>query len=404
MTAITLRGLFARKLRAGLTALAVVLGVMMISGTYVFTDTIDHSFDRIFETANEGIALKVVPHENIDSQDVPVPPFDDSFLTKVKATKGVGAAAGGVSDSATIFDDNGKRANKGQAPSLLFSATPKPFTPLRYSEGLPPPGRNDVTIDANTAKRLHWEVGDIVRVGAKAPVKRYRISGIGKFGDVSSFGGATIVVPALREAQRITGKRGKLDEIDVALAKGAKVGAVEADLRRALPPSVDVRTGAEDAQKQSDDIHSSLSFLNILLLAFAGIALFVGAFIIFNTFSITVAQRTTEFGLLRTIGASRRQILRSVVLESLVIGLGASVAGLFAGILAAKGISGLFKALNVDLPSQGTVLLPRTIIVSLVVGTVVTVIAGLGPARRATRVSPLAALRHDVATGGRTGR
>ena len=212
-------------MRAGLTALAVVLGVMMISGTYVFTDTINHSFDRIFQTANKGIALKVVPHKNVDSQEVAAPPFDQSLLAKVKATKGVAVAAGGVNDSATIFDDNGKRANKGQAPSLLFSATPRPFTPLRYSEGLPPSGPNDVTIDANTAKRMHWEVGDIVRVGAKAPVKRYRISGIGKFGDVSSFGGATIVVPTLREAQRITDKRGKLDEIDIAARAQAQRSA-----------------------------------------------------------------------------------------------------------------------------------------------------------------------------------
>src|SRR3954451_2069925 len=173
MTAITLRGLFARKLRASLTALAVVLGVMMISGTYVFTDTINHSFDRIVETANEGFALKVVPHKNVDSQDVPVPPFDESLLARVRSTKGVAVAAGGVSDSATVFDDNGKRANKGQAPSLLFSASPKPFTPLRYAEGLPPSGPNDVTIDTNTAKRLHFQVGDIIRVGAKAPAKRY---------------------------------------------------------------------------------------------------------------------------------------------------------------------------------------------------------------------------------------
>jgi putative ABC transport system permease protein len=164
-----------------------------------------------------------------------------------------------------------------------------------------------------------------------------------------------------------------------------------------------VKTGAQDAKDQADDIQNGLGFLNTLLLAFAGIALFVGAFIIFNTFSITVAQRTTEFGLLRTLGASRPQILRSVVLEALIIGFGASILGLFAGILAAKGITALFKGFGIDLPSQGTVLLTRTIVVSLLVGTVVTVIAGLFPARRATRVPPLAALRHDVMATGRAG-
>ena len=333
-----------------------------------------------------------------------VPPFDQSLLAKVKATKGVAVAAGGVNDSATIFDDNGKRANKGQAPSLLFSATPRPFTPLRYSEGLPPSGPNDVTIDANTAKRLHWEVGDIVRVGAKAPVKRYRISGIGKFGDVSSFGGATIVVPTLREAQRITDKRGKLDEIDIALAPGAKVGTVEAELRRALPPSVDVRTGAEDAAeavrrhpqqpqlpqhpaacvRRHSAVRRRLHHLQHLL-----------------DHGRAAHHRVRAAAYDRCLAAADT---RSVLLESLVIGLSASIVGLFLGILAAKGISGLFKALNIDLPSQGTVLLTRTVIVSLLVGTIVTVLASLGPARRATRVPPLAALREGAITSRGTSR
>ena len=404
MTALTLRGLFARKLRAGLTALAVLLGVMMISGTYVFTDTINHSFDRIFETANKGIAIKVVPHKTVDSQEIAVPPFDASLLGRVKAAKGVAVAAGGVSDTATILDENGKRANKGFAPALMFSKSPKPFTPLIYSEGLPPGGPNDATIDANTAKRLHLTVGDRIRIGAKEPVKEYRISGLGKFGDVSSFGGATIAVLTLPEAQRISKKRGKLDEIDVALAPGANAKNVQAELRRALPRSVDVRTGAEDAQQQSDDIHSGLSFLNTLLLAFAGIALFVGAFIIFNTFAITVAQRTTEFGLLRTLGASRRQILRSVLLEALLIGIGASILGLLAGHRRGEGDQRDVQGFPDRPPGTGDRPLPRTIIVSLLVGTIVTVVASLSPARRATRVPPIAALRHDVVPTGTAGR
>jgi putative ABC transport system permease protein len=404
MTAITLRGLWARKLRAGLTALAVLLGVMMISGTYVFTDTINHSFDRIFDTANKGIDIKIVPHKTVDSEEVPVPPFSESLLSRVKSARGVAKAEGGVSDIATVFDKNGKRTNKGGAPALMFSSSPPPFNPLKYVEGRPPANANEVTLDKNTADKHSFKPGDLVLVGGKLPAKRYRISGLAEFGDVSEFGGATIAVFTLPEAQRISQKRGELDEIDVAVAKGASTKQVTGELRGLLPRTVDVKTGAQDAKDQADDIQSGLSFLNILLLAFAGIALFVGAFIIFNTFSITVAQRTTEFGLLRTMGASRRQILRSVVLEALIIGLGASILGLFAGILTAKGITALFKAFSIDLPSQGTVLLARTVIVSLVVGTVVTVVAGLSPARRATRVPPLAALRQDIAPTGRSGR
>jgi putative ABC transport system permease protein len=404
LTAITLRGLWTRKLRAGLTALAVLLGVMMISGTYVFTDTINHSFDRIFDTANKGVDIKVVPHKTVDSQEVPVPPFSERLLPRVRSAQGVAKADGGVNDTATVFDKHGKRTNKGGAPALMFSASPEPFNPLTYAEGRAPANANEVTLDKSTADKHDFKVGDTVLVGGKLPAKRYRISGLAKFGDVSAFGGATIAVLTLPEAQRISRKRGELDEIDVAVAQGVSARQATGELRGLLPRTVDVKTGAQDAQDQANDIEGGLSFLNTLLLAFAGIALFVGAFIIFNTFSITVAQRTTEFGLLRTMGASRGQILRSVVLEALIIGLGASIVGLFAGILTAKGITALFKAFGVDLPSQGTVLLARTVIVSLLVGTIVTVVAGLFPARRATRVPPLAALRHDLMPTGRAGR
>jgi putative ABC transport system permease protein len=404
MTALTLRGLWARKVRAGLTALAVLLGVMMISGTYVFTDTINHSFDRIFDTANKGVDIKIVPHKTVDADQVQQPPFRASLLGKVTSAQGVAKASGAVNDIATVFDKHGKRANTGHAPALMFSALPEPFDPLTYVAGHRPATASEVTIDQSTADKHHFKVGDLVLVAGKLPAKHYRISGIGKFGDVAAFGGATIAVFTLPEAQRISQKLGQLDEIDVTVAKGAGTRQVTGELRTVLPRTVDVKTGAQDAKDQADEIHGGLSFLNTLLLAFAGIALFVGAFIIFNTFSITVAQRTTEFGLLRTMGASRRQVLRSVVLEALLIGLGASIVGLFAGILTAKGITALFKAFSVDLPSQGTVLLPRTVIVSLLVGTVVTVIAGLSPARRATRVPPLAALRQDVMPTGRAGR
>jgi putative ABC transport system permease protein len=404
VTAITIRGLWTRKLRAGLTALAVVLGVMMISGTYVFTDTINHSFDRIFETANEGVDIKVVPHKTIDTEHVQQPPFNESLLTKVRSAQGVAKADGGVNDIASIFDKHGKRLNKGGAPALMFSSSPEPFNPLTYSSGHAPTNTKEVTLDKSTADKHGFKVGETVLIGGKVRAKRYRISGLAKFGDVTQFGGATIAVFTLPEAQRISQKRGKLDELDVAVAKGASTRQVTAELRGLLPRTLDVKTGAQDAQDQANDIEDNLSFLNTLLLAFAGIALFVGAFIIFNTFSITVAQRTTEFGLLRTIGASRRQILRSVVLEALVIGLGASIVGLFAGILAAKGLTALFKSFGIDLPSQGTVLLTRTVIVSLLVGTIVTIAAGLSPARRATRVPPLAALREDVLPTGRAGR
>src|SRR5947207_8167758 len=188
MTAITLRGLWTRKLRAGLTALAVLLGVMMISGTYVFTDTINHSFDRIFDTANKGIDIKVVPHKTVDAQNVQQPPFSESLLPRVRSARGVAKADGGVNDIASVFDKNGKRLNKGGAPALMFSSSPEPFNPLTYSAGRAPANANEVTLDKSTADKHGFKVGDMVLVGSKLPARRYRISGLAKFGDVTQFG------------------------------------------------------------------------------------------------------------------------------------------------------------------------------------------------------------------------
>ena len=171
---------------------------------------------------------------------------------------------------------------------------------------------------------------------------------------------------------------------------------LRARIRAVLPRTVAVRTGAEQAATDSSNLESDLSFLRTFLLVFAYVALVVGAFIIFNTFSITVAQRTREFGLLRTLGASRAQVMRSVVEEGLLLGVGGAVIGLFGGIGLAPALDGLFKAFGADLPDSGTVLETRTIVVSLLVGTGVTVLAGLAPALRATRVPPLAAMREGV--------
>ena len=404
MTKLTLRGLGARKLRAGLTALAVLLGVMMISGTYVFTDTINASFDKIFAQGNAGTDVTISAKSPVDSDEVEDQPFSERLVDRVRRVRGVKSAAGSVEDTATIFDRKGDPVNVGGAPALMFSATPEPFSPFTYDKGRPPRRGDEVAIGESTADKEDFKVGDTVRVAGSAPAKRYRISGLAKFGDVSSFGGASIAVLSLPEAQRVSEKQGKLDIIDADAADGVTPDQLAATLRRELPRTLEVKTGKQSAQDDAKDIQDGLGFLNTALLAFAGVALFVGGFIIFNTFSITVAQRTTEFGLLRTMGASRRQILRSVVLEALLIGIAASLAGLLAGILAAKGIRAMFKAFQVDLPSSGTVLETRTIVVSLLVGTIVTVVAGLAPARRATRVSPLAAMRPVSETSTRRAR
>ena len=199
------------------------------------------------------------------------------------------------------------------------------------------------------------------------------------------------------QAQTLADQPGQVDSIQVAAAPGVTPDELVTRIERVMPNSVEVKTGQQEADDEAESIQNSLSFLNILLLVFAGIAVFVGAFIIFNTFSITVAQRTKEFALLRTMGASRGQVLRSVMLEALIVGLIASILGILLGIVTAQGINALFKTLGADLPQEGPVLKSRTIIVGLLVGTIVTLVASLAPARRATRVPPLAAMRDEAA-------
>jgi putative ABC transport system permease protein len=194
----------------------------------------------------------------------------------------------------------------------------------------------------------------------------------------------------------VVGEQGRFDQLDVAAKPGVTPSELRDRLRAVLPSTVAVRTGTEQASKETSDLESNLSFLRTFLLVFAYVSLLVGAFIIFNTFSITVAQRTREFGLLRTLGGSRAQIMRSVVYEGLLLGVAGAVLGLLGGIALAPGLDQLFKSFGADLPSNGTVLETRTIVVSLAVGISVTVLAGLAPAVRATRVPPLAAMREGV--------
>ena len=250
-------------------------------------------------------------------------------------------------------------------------------------------------MDASTADKEDFEVGDTVTVAAGGPKKQFKLVGLATIGQSAGLGGATFVVFDLATAQALFDKRNKVDFAFVA----AKPGVSDADLQRRvasiLPPTAQVRTAAQEADKAGDDIREGLSFLTTGLLAFAFIAVLVGAFLIFNTFSITVAQRARELALLRTLGATRRQVLNSVLLEALTIGVLGSIAGIVAGLGFATAINELFKALGIDLPTTGLVLESRTIIVCLLVGTIVTLLGALAPAVRATRVAPVEALRES---------
>jgi putative ABC transport system permease protein len=251
-------------------------------------------------------------------------------------------------------------------------------------------------IDANTAESEGFELGDTVTLAGRGGTGEYTLVGIGSLGGVDSFGGASFAVLALPEAQRMTGKEGQFDQISVAAEEGVSPDELVRELSLDLPTGVTVETGQQNVQSQRDDIAELVGFLTTALLIFAGVALFVAAFLIFNTFSIIVAQRTREFGMLRALGANRRQIVFSVVLEALVLGLLASALGLGLGILFASVLEAAFKGLGIDLPASGRVIEARTVVVAIVAGTALTLVAALAPAIRATRVAPIAALREGV--------
>ncbi len=394
------RALWARKLRTALTAIAIVLGVAMISGTYVLTDSIDQAFDRIFNESRAGSNAVVTGKSAFDlspESGFSAPPFDEGVLETVKELPSVEAAEGSIFGEAQIIGRDGKAVVIGGAPNLGFSIDPENtrFNPLTLIEG-DWPRANQVAIDEATADREDYEIGDTVGVQAEGAVEQLRMSGTVRFGSVSTIGGATLAGFDLATAQRLFDKEGKLDEIAVAARPGVSDQELVREIEAALPEGTQVRTGGEQAAEDAEGTDEFITFLQGFLLAFGGIALFVGAFVIANSLSITIAQRTREIATLRTLGGSRRQVLRAIVLESLIVGVLASVVGLFAGLGLAKLLFWLFDAVGFTLPNTGLVFQTRTIIVALLVGILVTLFASLRPAIRATRVPPIAAVREGA--------
>ncbi|MEU4192479.1 FtsX-like permease family protein [Kribbella sp. NPDC026611] len=400
MIRFALQGLLARKLRTALTAIGVVLGVALISGTYVLTDSITSAFDSIFTQNYKNTDAAITGKTAFDaSQDgtVTAPPFAAGLLPKVRDLPEVGAAGGAVSGEAQLIGKDGKAIVFGGAPNLGFSVDPAlpQFNSLTLVSGSwPSPG--EVVIDTQTAQKKGFRAGDEIGVQARGPLQRMRISGLVEFGAVSSIGGATLAGFDLGTAQHLFDKAGKLDQILIAAKSGTGKQQLIDAVQRVLPAGTQVRSAADQAAEDAAGTTSFLNFLQTFLLVFGAIALFVGSFVIANSLSITIAQRTREFATLRTLGASRRQILGSVVLEALVTGLVAAAIGLFLGLAIATGLFKLFDAIGFTLPNNGLVFRNRTIVVALVVGVLVTVLASLRPAVRATRVPPIAAVREGA--------
>jgi putative ABC transport system permease protein len=403
MTVVALKGLFARRLRAVLTALAIVLGVAMVSGSFVLTDTISKAFDSIFTSSYSHTDAVVSGKKLVDYSNGGNATVSQALLERIRQMPDVAAASGalvdlnGDSTHATLIGRDGKAIQTNGNPTFGFGIDPSQprFNPLKLKDGRWATGPNEVVIDAQTAKKHHFAVGETIGVAAHGPKRSFRIVGTATYGNVESLGGATIAVFSIPTAQRLLDLDG-YSEISVAAKPGVSDAQLLSELKQGVPQTAQVRTAKQQADEDKKGVSSFISFIRGFLLGFGGIALFVGAFVIFNTLSITVAQRTRELATLRTLGASRRQVLRSVVLESFFIGLGASVIGLFAGFGLAGGLSSLFGALGLSLPEASTVYATRTVVISLLLGVLVTVLAGFVPALRATRVPPIAAVREGA--------
>ncbi|HET7146628.1 MAG TPA: FtsX-like permease family protein [Gaiellaceae bacterium] len=400
MTRVALKGLAGRKVRAFLTALAIVLGVAMVSGSFVLTDTISKAFTSIFTSAYDNTDAVVSGKKLVDYSSSGNATVSSALLDKVRAQGDVAAAAGSLADlngdstRAKLIGKDGKAIDHAGAPTFGFGIdTSQPrFNPLALESGRWAAGPDEVVIDPDTAADEHFAIGDSIGVAANGPAQQFRIVGIARYGDVESLGGATFAVFTIPTAQKLLHIDG-FTAISVAAKGGVSQEQLVRELRTITPATVDVKTADEQAAQDKKSIAGFLTFIRGFLLGFGGIALFVGAFVIFNTLSITVAQRTRELATLRTLGATRRQVLRSVIVESAALGLLASVVGLFSGFALAKGLSSLFGALGLGLPEAATVYAARTFVVSLVLGVVVTVLSGIVPAVRATRIAPIAAAR-----------
>lgn len=392
----------ARPLRTALTGLAVVLGVAMIAGTYIFTDTIDRSFTEVFAQANSATDVAVAARKVDKDFSADPAPLDERLVERVRSVEGVSAAAGSIFGDISIRRPDGDPVTGN---SFVSSLQPKPFEQFRFVSGRPPRTDTEIGLDEDTLRNEGFKLGDRVRIVGDEGARSFTLVGAARFGKQASIAGFPVAIATLPAAQALTNQRGKVGGISVSAAGRLRPQLLRDRVRAALKGEpVTVRTGSEDASAQAADLQDQFGFLRTALLVFGGIALFVGAFVIYNTFTITVAQRTRELALLRTLGASRRQVLRSVVLEAAVIGLLASLLGLAGGFALVPALRSLLTSIGADLPATGSVIATRTLVVSLLVGVVVTVAASLAPALRATRIAPIAALRDGLTAPARAGR
>lgn len=393
-----LKSLLAHKTRLALTAVSIVLGVAFISGTYIYTDTTNAAFDDVFDTAFEGVDIYVSGDTAFAfGQGVY---FDESVADDIAGVDGVAQVEPGLQAiGVQVIGQDGEPIGGGGPPQIGAYMPPEGeevSSAFTLRQGRAPAGANDVVLDAGTASTGEYELGDQVLVSSpSAPVAEYELVGIVGFGAADNLAGATFALFDLPTTQAIAGREGMLGEAYVQVEPGTTVETVIPAIQAVLPEEASAQSAQSAAEEQAGEIQEGLGFFTNFLLVFAFVALFVGSFIIYNTFRIVITQRMRELALMRAIGSTRGQVIRSVLLEAVVVGLASSIVGIVAGLGLAVGLRAILDAFGIDLPSGSLVVAPRTVMVALLVGVVVTAASALFPAIVASRIPPVAAMRAD---------
>jgi putative ABC transport system permease protein len=389
------RSMLAHRLRLSLTGLAIALGVAFMAGSFTFSATLTRSLDSLFSQASAGTDVQVM-HSSPGGSTIAgsaARPLPASVLATVRRVPGVAAADGQVADHAELLRRDGRPLSGSFGVALSWPAgTPFQATFTRRS-GRPPAGPGEVMIDRSSARRGHFTVGQQIDIAIAGHAQPFTITGISGYGTADSLGGGSMAIFSLPAAQHLFGKDGEYDQIVVKATAGLSAAQLRDRIAAALPPGDRAVTAASASASAARQVNSALRMLTNFFLGFAGIALFVGAFVIWNTFSIMVGQRTRELALTRALGAGAGQVFRSVLAEAALLGAVGSVVGVGIGLGLARGLAALLSAFGFSLPISGLVLPGPDLALATGVGIALTVLASLPPAWRATRVAPVQAMR-----------
>ncbi|MFF8913790.1 ABC transporter permease [Streptomyces sp. NPDC015032] len=395
-----LRNVLAHKARLLMTVLAVVLGVAFVSGTLVFTDTLGNAFRKQSAKSYDDVAVAVTTYA--DQRDDKTPGIDAATLKKLQGLDGVGTVTGRVSGFAGVADPDGKLIGNGwsNAGGNYSPGKDGKDPAYTFTDGKGPDAADRIALDQETATRGKYHVGDKVRVATNGPVKEYTLSGVFTTEDGAVNAGGSLVLFDAPVAQKLYLRAGEFRDATISAAAGVSEEKLLTEVKPLLPKDADARTGTALADEQAEQIEKGLKSLNTMLLVFAAIALFVGVFLIANTFTMLVAQRTKELALMRAVGASRRQVKRSVLLEAAVVGVIASVVGFLLGLGLATGLRSAMGLMGGKIPAGPLIVSPTAVAAAFAVGVLITVLAAWLPARRAAKIPPVAAMSsvHAVAT------